>query len=225
MPRVNDADANPSGAGVGNPGDTHCRPRCSPGGRCAPSTRCCSAGSPRRTPRGSSPSSRSRRSTTSSMMARPRSACRRSTCTISAWRSCRAARRIAGGVGFEIFDRQGLGATEQSQRVSFQRALQGELARTIGALDGVQPGARAPGVAGIHAVPPRPPGGACFGEPEARAGRRAAEAQIFGIQRLVAAAVPGLDIGRVVVTDQHGLTLSAPMRSRSVVPPARAACR
>src|SRR5215831_18688670 len=45
---------------------------------------------------------------------------------------------IAGGVGFEIFDRQGLGATEQSQRVSYQRALQGELARTIGALDGVQ---------------------------------------------------------------------------------------
>jgi flagellar M-ring protein FliF len=34
-------------------------------------------------------------------------------------------------------------------------------------------------------------------------------AQIFGIQRLVAAAVPGLDIGRVVVTDQHGITLSA----------------
>jgi flagellar M-ring protein FliF len=33
--------------------------------------------------------------------------------------------------------------------------------------------------------------------------------QIFGIQRLVAAAVAGLDIGRVVVTDQHGLTLSA----------------
>jgi flagellar M-ring protein FliF len=33
--------------------------------------------------------------------------------------------------------------------------------------------------------------------------------QIFGIQRLVAAAVPGLDIGRVVVTDQHGITLSA----------------
>src|SRR6187551_1857332 len=45
---------------------------------------------------------------------------------------------IAGGVGFEIFDRQGMGATEQSQRVSYQRALQGELARTIGALDGVQ---------------------------------------------------------------------------------------
>src|SRR3954468_20829468 len=45
---------------------------------------------------------------------------------------------LAGGVGFEIFDKQGLGATEQSQRVSYQRALQGELARTIGALDDVK---------------------------------------------------------------------------------------
>jgi flagellar M-ring protein FliF len=37
-----------------------------------------------------------------------------------------------GGVGFELFDRQTLGATEFVQRLNFQRALQGELARTIG---------------------------------------------------------------------------------------------
>jgi len=34
-------------------------------------------------------------------------------------------------------------------------------------------------------------------------------AQIYGIQRLVVASVAGLELGRVVVTDQHGLTLSA----------------
>jgi flagellar M-ring protein FliF len=116
---------------------------------------------------------------------------------------------IAGGVGFEIFDRQGLGATEQSQRVSYQRALQGELARTIGALDGVQH-------ARVHLVLPE---STLFrrDREEARAsvslglepGVTLVREQIFGIQRLVAAAVPGLDIGRVVVTDQHGLTLSA----------------
>jgi flagellar M-ring protein FliF len=116
---------------------------------------------------------------------------------------------IAGGVGFEIFDRQGLGATEQSQRVSFQRALQGELARTIGALEGVN-------LARVHLVLPE---STLFrrDRQEARAsvslklepGVVLQEAQIFGIQRLVAAAVSGLDIGRVVVTDQHGLTLSA----------------
>jgi len=116
---------------------------------------------------------------------------------------------IAGGVGFEIFDRQGLGATEQSQRVSFQRALQGELARTIGALDGVQQ-------ARVHLVLPE---STLFrrDRQEARAsvslklepGVVLQEAQIFGIQRLVAAAVPGLELGHVVVTDQHGITLSA----------------
>ena len=116
---------------------------------------------------------------------------------------------IAGGVGFEIFDRQGLGATEQSQRVSYQRALQGELARTIGALDGVVQ-------ARVHLVLPE---STLFrrDRQEARAsvsmklepGVVLQNAQIFGIQRLVAAAVPGLDIGRVVVTDQHGITLSA----------------
>ncbi|HEY6124771.1 MAG TPA: flagellar basal-body MS-ring/collar protein FliF [Steroidobacteraceae bacterium] len=116
---------------------------------------------------------------------------------------------IAGGVGFEIFDRQGLGATEQSQRVSFQRALQGELARTIGALEGVNQ-------ARVHLVLPE---STLFrrDRQDARAsvslklepGVVLQNPQIFGIQRLVAAAVPGLDIGRVVVTDQHGLTLSA----------------
>jgi flagellar M-ring protein FliF len=45
---------------------------------------------------------------------------------------------LSGGVGFEIFDKQGLGATEQSQRVSYQRALQGELSRTIAALEHVR---------------------------------------------------------------------------------------
>src|SRR4030095_4750450 len=45
---------------------------------------------------------------------------------------------LRGGVGFEIFDKQGLGVTEHSQRVSYQRALQGELARTIGSLECVK---------------------------------------------------------------------------------------
>src|SRR6266496_1534899 len=39
-----------------------------------------------------------------------------------------------GGVGFEIFDKNQFGLTDFSQRLNFQRALQGELARTIGQL-------------------------------------------------------------------------------------------
>ena len=43
-----------------------------------------------------------------------------------------------GGVGFEIFDKQTLGQTDFLQRLNYQRALQGELARTIGQLGGVE---------------------------------------------------------------------------------------
>ncbi len=115
---------------------------------------------------------------------------------------------LAGGVGFEIFDKQGLGATEQSQRVSFQRALQGELARTIGALEDVKQ-------ARVHLVLPE---STLFkrDRQEARAavtltlkpGAALSPQQVVGVQRLVAASVAGLEVARVVITDQRGITLS-----------------
>ena len=43
-----------------------------------------------------------------------------------------------GGVGFEIFDKQTLGMTDFVQRLNYQRALQGELARTIGSSSAVE---------------------------------------------------------------------------------------
>src|SRR5688500_17546169 len=43
-----------------------------------------------------------------------------------------------GHVGFELFDESDFGATEFAQRVNYQRALQGEIERTIGALPGVE---------------------------------------------------------------------------------------
>ncbi len=115
---------------------------------------------------------------------------------------------VSGGVGFEIFDKQGFGMSEASQRVAYQRALQGELARTIGAIDHVV-GAR------VHLVLPESTLFKRDREP-ARAAvsltlDEAAEpsrAEIRGIQRLVAASVPGLDPGQVVITDQHGIALT-----------------
>jgi flagellar M-ring protein FliF len=114
---------------------------------------------------------------------------------------------LSGVVGFEIFDKQGLGATEQSQRVSYQRALQGELARTVGSLEDVKQ-------ARVHLVLPE---STLFkrDRQEARAavsltlksGALSRE-QIRGIQRLVAASVAGLDAPNVVITDQRGVTLS-----------------
>lgn len=43
-----------------------------------------------------------------------------------------------GGVGFELFDRSSFGITEFAQNVNYQRALQGELARTISGLEEVE---------------------------------------------------------------------------------------
>ena len=43
-----------------------------------------------------------------------------------------------GGAGFEIFDEQKLGSTHFVQKINYQRALQGELARTINQLEEVQ---------------------------------------------------------------------------------------
>ncbi|MEO8327363.1 MAG: flagellar basal-body MS-ring/collar protein FliF, partial [Nitrospirota bacterium] len=44
----------------------------------------------------------------------------------------------SAGVGFEIFDRTGLGVTPFTQQMNYRRALQGELARTIGQLSQVE---------------------------------------------------------------------------------------
>jgi flagellar M-ring protein FliF len=116
---------------------------------------------------------------------------------------------LSGGVGFEIFDKQGLGATESSQRVSYQRALQGELSRTIGSLENVKQ-------ARVHLVLAE---SSLFRKDRQEAsaavtlamqpGSALDRAQILGVQRLVAAAVPGLEPDRVVVTDHRGITLSA----------------
>src|SRR5436309_615976 len=96
-----------------------------------------------------------------------------------------------GGVGFELFDRQTLGQTDFLQRLNYQRALQGELARTISRLGGVES-------ARVHlALPER---SLFVGEdrrPSASVvvklapGRALSAAQIDGIVHLVAASVEG----------------------------------
>ena len=116
---------------------------------------------------------------------------------------------LNGGVGFEIFDKKELGMTEYTQKINFQRALQGELARTIMAVDQVK-------LARVHLVVPE---ASIFKrdktKPKAsvnlvlKAGGRLNGEQIVGIQRLVAASVPGLESPMVGVFDQRGITLSA----------------
>ena len=114
----------------------------------------------------------------------------------------------AGSVGYEIFDNaSALGQTDFVQQLNRQRALEGELARTIRGLDGLS-GAR------VHLVlPKRQLFEDEIEQPSASVnitvgGRDPSPDQVRAIQNLVAGAVPGLKPDRVTVVDQHAKTLS-----------------
>lgn len=115
---------------------------------------------------------------------------------------------LGGGLGFEVFDRSTFGVSDFAQRLNYQRALQGELARTIGQLRGV---ARAR----IHVVIPQP---TLFSDRERSAtasvflklttGARLSGEQVRGIVHLVASSVEGLSPERITVVDTAGRVLS-----------------
>src|SRR5256885_521185 len=112
-----------------------------------------------------------------------------------------------GGVGYEIFDKSdALGATSFVQNINHLRALEGELARTIKAIDRVQ-------AARVHLVlPERPLFSREKVEPSASIVLRvrgALEAsQVRAIRHLVASAVNGLKPQRVSVVDEAGNLLA-----------------
>ncbi|QOZ28594.1 flagellar basal-body MS-ring/collar protein FliF [Bradyrhizobium sp. CCBAU 51753] len=112
-----------------------------------------------------------------------------------------------GGVGYEIFDKSdALGTTSFVQNINHLRALEGELARTIRAIDRVQ-------AARVHLVLPEKP---LFSRetPEPSASivlrvRGALEAQqIRAIRHVVASAVNGLKPQRVSIVDEAGQLLA-----------------
>lgn len=113
-----------------------------------------------------------------------------------------------GGVGFEVFDKQTLGQTDFQQRLNFQRALQGELARTVGRLAGVE-------AARVHlAIPERSLFVAQNRRPSASVvvklvqGRSLSRAQVDGIVHLVASSVEGMEAEQVTVVDESGRVLT-----------------
>jgi flagellar M-ring protein FliF len=112
-----------------------------------------------------------------------------------------------GGVGYEIFDKSDtLGATSFVQNINHLRALEGELARTIKAIDRVQ-------AARVHLVlPERPLFSRDKIEPSAsivlRVRGALEAAQVRAIQHLVASAVNGLKPQRVSVVDEAGNLLA-----------------
>ena len=112
-----------------------------------------------------------------------------------------------GGVGYEIFDKSdALGTTSFVQNINHLRALEGELARTIRAIDRIQ-------AARVHLVlPERPLFSRETPEPSASIVvrvRGALEAQqIRAIRHLVASAVSGLKPQRVSIVDEAGQLLA-----------------
>jgi flagellar M-ring protein FliF len=112
-----------------------------------------------------------------------------------------------GGVGYEIFDKSDtLGATSFVQNINHLRALEGELVRTIKAIDRVQ-------AARVHLVMPERP---LFSrdkiEPSAsivlRVRGALEPAQVRAIRHLVASAVNGLKPQRVSIVDESGRLLA-----------------
>ena len=118
-------------------------------------------------------------------------------------------------VGFELMDNARFGQTQFQERLTFQRGLEGELTRSIGALGSVQ-------AARVHLALPNQNG--FFREqqkPSASVlltlhpGRTLDRTQIAGIVHLVSASVPELNPKAVSVLDQTGALLSAPSEAVS----------
>jgi flagellar M-ring protein FliF len=112
-----------------------------------------------------------------------------------------------GGVGYEIFDKSdAIGATSFVQNINHLRALEGELARTIRAIDRVQ-------YARVHLVlPERPLFSRETPEPSAsivlRVRGMLEPAQVRAIRHLAASAVNGLKPQRVSIVDERGNLLA-----------------
>jgi flagellar M-ring protein FliF len=112
-----------------------------------------------------------------------------------------------GSIGFEIFDATNFGTTDFVQRLNYQRALQGELARTIRRFEQVAE-------ARVHIATPRD---SVFIEdqqlPTASVSVRLqgreilSKTQIQSIVNLVASAVPGLTPENITVVDTAGRLL------------------
>ncbi|MFK7898859.1 MAG: flagellar basal-body MS-ring/collar protein FliF [Myxococcota bacterium] len=111
--------------------------------------------------------------------------------------------------GFEIFDQGSFGVTDFVQKVNYNRALQGELARTIEQVEGVDK-------ARVQLAIPKRKMLLRKDQREAtasvvtrlRAGWELDSAQVRGIVHLVASSVEGLDISHVTLVDHRGRLLA-----------------
>jgi flagellar M-ring protein FliF len=111
---------------------------------------------------------------------------------------------MGGTTGFELFNENELGLTEFAQKINLQRAIQGELARTIMMMNGVE-------FARVHlAMPERTLFRSEQESPtaavtvEMQPSQQLSPERVDGIRQLVASSVPGLAIADVAVLNETG---------------------
>ncbi|RSZ40095.1 flagellar M-ring protein FliF [Variovorax beijingensis] len=115
---------------------------------------------------------------------------------------------LQGTVGLELFNNTDFGMTEFAQKINYQRALQGELTRTIQSLSQVRE------VRVLLALPEQGLFKQATSKAKAsitltlRQGQTLRAEQVTGVQRLVAAAVPGMATQDVTIVDSHGVALT-----------------
>ncbi|CAM3728121.1 flagellar basal-body MS-ring/collar protein FliF [Xenorhabdus thuongxuanensis] len=113
-----------------------------------------------------------------------------------------------GAAGFELLDKEKFGISQFSEQVNYQRALEGELARTVESLGPVQS-------ARVHLALPKP---SLFvreqKSPSASVtvgllqGRVLDEGQINAIVHMISSSVAGLPASNVTIVDQSGRLLT-----------------
>lgn len=113
-----------------------------------------------------------------------------------------------GGVGFELLDQEKFGVSQFTEQVNYQRALEGELARTIENLGPIQS-------ARVHLATPKP---SMFVREQKKPtasvtvnllqGRTLDDSQVVAITHLISSAVTGLAVESVTIVDQRGNLLT-----------------
>jgi flagellar M-ring protein FliF len=111
--------------------------------------------------------------------------------------------------GYSLLDKQGITTSDFMQHVGYQRALEGELSKTIKSIDGVT-------AATVHLAIPQKD---IFSDDEkrptasvlvtSRAGQQLDQGQVQAIVHLVASSVEGLEPEQVTVAGANGVVLSA----------------
>ena len=112
------------------------------------------------------------------------------------------------GIGFEVFDNAKLGMTEFMQNVNYQRALQGELSRTINQIDEIE-SSRVHLVMSTQTlfIEEATPASASV-VLKLKPGKQLGQSQIQGIVHLVSSSISGLETANVTVVDNRGKLLA-----------------